>query len=266
MEPTLQPVPAPTSIKEGDFVKSLARGLLVLRTFDDGHRSQTLSDVARRAGLSRATARRLLLTLKELGYVAQEGRSFTLTPSVLRLGHAYLSSSGVPDIAQPFLETLSADIHEASSMAVLDGSNIVYVARAATTRLFSLTLSIGARLPAYCTAMGRVLMSEMPEAEVRQLLNDSELIRRTDHTVTRPKQILDELAKARDQGWYVIDQELEIGVRAASAPVRDRRGHIVAAINSSTSSARMSVDEIVDSVVPRVVRAADEVSTALRAQ
>lgn len=253
---------AKPSIKEGDFVKSLARGLLVIRSFDDEYRSQTLSGVARRTGLSRATARRLLLTLKELGYVDLDGREFTLSPGVLGLGYAYLSASGTSEIAQPFLRTLSEEVNESSSMTVLDGTDIVYVARASTKRLFSLTLSIGSRLPAYCTSMGRVLLSDLPRSEVDAVLTASDLTAATERTKTDPGEILAELDLARSQGWYVIDQELELGVRAAAAPVRDRSGRVVGAINVSTSTARMTKAKVIDALVPKVVDAAERLSSA----
>ena len=258
------PTGARPSIKEGDFVKSLARGLLVIRSFDADNRAQTLSDVARRTGLSRATARRLLLTLRELGYVGLEGRAFTLAPGTLQLGYSYLSALGAPEIAQPYLQSLSEDTHESCSMTVLDDTEIVYVARAATKRLFSLSLSIGSRLPAFCTSMGRVLLSDCDIAEVERVLAASDLVARTEKTVTEPTMILAEIKKARTQGWYLIDQELELGVRAVAAPVRDRSGRVVAAVNVSTAVARMTRRHMINAVVPQVARTADDISAALR--
>ena len=253
-----------SAIKDGDFVKSLARGLMVIQSFDAEHPSQTLSDVARQTGLSRVTARRLLLTLLDLGYVNVDGRSFELAPGTLRLGYSYLSALGMPEVAQPYLQSLSKSIDESCSMTVLDGAEIVYVARAAANRLFSLTLGIGSRLPAFCTSMGRVLLSDRDDADLERILSDSDLVARTEHTITAKRRIRAEIDAARKQGWYVIDQELELGVRAAAAPVRDRSGRIVAAVNVSAAVARMSLDQLVDDVVPEVVQTAAEISSALR--
>lgn len=256
----------PKTIKEADFVKSLARGLEVIRSFDEDNRAHTLSDVARRTGLSRATARRLLLTLKELGYVSQEGRSFTLAPGVLSLGYAYLSALGAPEIAQPFLQALSDDVHESCSMTVLDAPDIVYVARAPTKRLFSLTLSIGSRLPAFATSMGRVLLADLDRSEVEAVLKASNLVHRTERTATSEEHIFAELASAKAQGWYLLDQELELGIRAVAAPLRDRSGKVVAAINVSTTTARMTNSDLIESVVPKLVDTADRLSAALQAR
>lgn len=250
-------------IKEGDYVKSLARGLLVIRSFDADNRSQTLSEVARRTGLSRATARRLLLTLRELGYVGLEGRAFALAPGTLQLGYSYLSALGAPEIAQPFIQTLAEETHESCSMTVLDDTEIVYVARAVTQRLFSVSLSIGSRLPAFCTSTGRVLLADCDLAEVERVVAASDLIARTDRTATEPAAILAEIEKARTQGWYLLDQELELGLRAIAAPVRDRTGRVVAAVNVSTAVARMTRSHMVDAFVPLVVKTANDISAAL---
>lgn len=262
----VSPVVPPVGLKEEDFVKSLARGLLVIRSFDEENQVQTLSEVAKRTGLSRATARRLLLTLNELGYATLEGRSFALSPGVLRLGYAYLASLGAPQIAQPFLQALSEDVHESCSMTVLDGSDIVYVARASTKHLFSLTLSIGSRLPAFSTSMGRVLLADLDRAGVDAVLEASDLVARTDRSTTSVEQIYAELEIAKAQGWYLIDEELELGIRAAAAPVRDLSGRVVAAINVSTTKARMSREDLIESVVPKLVETAKRLSAALQAR
>lgn len=262
----LGPVTPSSAIKEGDFVKSLARGLLVIRSFDENHRLQTLSDVGKRTGLSRATARRLLLTLRELGYVTLEDRAFALAPGVLRLGYAYLSALGAPEIAQPFLQALSDDVHESCSMTVLDGPDIVYVARAPTKRLFSLTLSIGSRLPAFTTSMGRVLLADLDREAVEALLMKSDLEARTAKSTTSRERIFTELERARTQGWYIIDEELELGIRAVAAPVRDRSGKVVAAINVSTSTARMTNEDLERNVLPKLLATAEQLSAALRSR
>jgi IclR family pca regulon transcriptional regulator len=260
------PIVQSVGLKDGDFVKSLARGLLVIQSFDDEYQVQTLSEVAKRTGLSRATARRLLLTLNDLGYATLEGRSFALSPGILRLGYAYLSSLGVPEIAQPYLEALSEEVHESCSMTVLDGSDIVYVARASTKHLFSLTLSIGSRLPAFSTSMGRVLLADLDRAGVDAVLEASDLVARTDRSVTNVEHIYAELAIAKAQGWYLIDEELELGIRAVAASVRDLSGRVVAAINVSTTTARLSREDLIESVVPKLLDTANRLSAALQAR
>lgn len=253
----------PTSLKEADFVQSLARGLLVIRSFDGVHRRQTLSDVARRTGLTRATARRLLLTLDDLGYVYADGRDFLLAPAVLGLGYAYLSSLGAPAIAEPFLESLSAKVQESCSMCVLDGADVVYVARVPTQRVFSLALTVGSRLPAFVTSMGRVMLAGLPDAEARAVLESSKLEKFTEKTNIDVDGLIRELEKARAQGWYVLDEELELGLRSVAAPVVDSVGRPVAAINVSTPAARLSREQIVENIVPHLVETASGVSNAL---
>ena len=255
----------PKNLKEADFVQSLARGLLVIRSFDAEHRTQTLSEVARRTGLTRATARRLLLTLNDLGYVTMNGRDFSLAPSVLTLGYAYLSSLGAPAIAQPFLEALSEQIHESCSMTVLDGTEVVYVARVPTKRIFSLSLAIGSRLPAWATSMGRVLLAHLPTSEVDEILGSSDISQITPNTKVKLTEIRAELATAREQGWYVLDQELELGLRSVAAPIKGARG-VVAAINASTPATRVTLEEVRDQVIPNLVRTAELISEAIQSQ
>ncbi len=217
-----------------EFVQSLARGLEVITTFDAEHGALTLSEVATRAGLTRATARRLLLTLVELGYVRLEGRSFALTPQVLRLGSAYLTGMGLPEVAQPHLERLSSRVGESSSVAVLDGAEIVYVARVATThRLMRVGITVGTRFPAYATSMGRVLLAALPPAQRDASLGD--LDRLTEHTEVDPTRLRDLLDGVRRDGHALVDQELEPGLRSLAVPIA--RGDVVpAAVNLSMSA------------------------------
>ena len=208
---------------KADHVQSLERGIAVLRSFDADNASQTLSDVAKRTGLTRATARRLLLTLTTLGYASSDGRNFTLTPSVLDLGYAYLSSLNIQQIAQSFLEALSEEVRESSSISVLDGADVLYVARIPTSRIMTIALGIGTRLPAHCTSMGRVLLAELPVEQALATV-DTPIEARTEFTITDPARLADELAKVREQGWALVDQELEIGLRSIAAPLRDSGG------------------------------------------
>ncbi|NUO96685.1 MAG: IclR family transcriptional regulator [Nonomuraea sp.] len=223
-----------------DHVQSLARGLAVIRAFSAAAPALTLSQVARETGLSRAAARRFLITLTDLGYVRSDGRLFTLTPRVLELGYAYLSGLSLPEVAAPHLERLAAEVRESASVAVLDGEDIVYVARVATVRIMSVSISIGTRFPAYCTSMGRVLLSALPPDRLEDYLARAALRRLTPRTIVLPAALRAELEEARLRGWAMVDQELEEGLRSIAAPVRDRSGHTVAAVNVSTHAGRTS--------------------------
>ena len=245
-----------------DFVRSLERGLAVIRCFDAEHPDLTLSEVATRTGLTRATARRLLLTLGELGYVSTNGRRFSLTPRVLDIGYAYLSSLNVQQIAQPYLEALSERVHESVSVTVLDGADIVYVARVPTKRIMTISLGLGSRLPAYCTSMGRVLLAELAPEDLGDAL-PQRLERHTEHTVTSAAELAVVLKQVRAQGWALVDQELEMGLRSAAVPLRDSSGRAVAAMNVSTQVARTPIEELYERFVPELVTTAGEINEAL---
>ncbi len=248
----------------GDFVQSLARGLSVIRAFDAEHAELTLSDVARRAGITRAAARRFLLTLESLGYVASDARAFRLTPRVLELGFSYLSSLSLPEIVQPHLEALSRDVDESVSAAVLDGSDIVYIARVPTRRIMSVRITIGTRFPAFATSMGRVLMAGLPDAAADAALAASDLAHLTDRTLTDPAALGDELVRVREQGWSLVDGELEPGLRSIAAPLHGRDGRVVAALNVSTSATRDSVEHVRDAYLPPLLRTAAAIDAELR--
>jgi IclR family pca regulon transcriptional regulator len=257
LPPMTDPAPSP-----GDqFVQSLARGLSVITAFDAEHPSMTLSEIAGRTGLTRATARRFLHTLVELGYVRFDGKWFSLTPQVLRLGTAYLSGLGLPQIAQPHLEQLSARLGESTSAAVLDGDEIVYVARVATRRIMTVGITVGTRFPAYATSMGRVLLAGLPPEEVDDYLARADLASLTGRTVVEPGALRAELDRVRDQGWALVDQELEAGLRSVAAPLRDRDGEVVAAVNVSTST--HALPELPGEYVDAVVAAAAAISADL---
>jgi IclR family pca regulon transcriptional regulator len=221
-----------------DFVQSLQRGLAVIRTFGADSPSLTLSEVASTAGITRAAARRFLLTLTELGYVRNEGRYFSLTARVLELGYAYLSGLSLPQVAEPHLEALVAEVNESSSMSVLDGSDIVYVARVPVSRIMTVAINVGTRFPAYATSMGRVLLAGLPEPELEEQLAGIRIARLTERTVGSVEALRDELARVRAQGWALVNQELEEGLRALAAPVRDQSGAVVAAVNVSAHATR----------------------------
>lgn len=219
-----------------EFVQSLARGLSVITVFDAEHVSMTLTAVAARASLSRATARRLLHTLVELGYVRFADGEFALTPQVLRLGTAYLTGLGLPEVAQPHLATLSADVGESTSAAILDGDDIVYVARVATThRLMRVGITVGTRFPAWATSMGRVLLAA-EGADTTARLTDLTLQPLTPRTLTDPADLAAEIARVGEQGWALVDEELEVGLRSIAVPLRDAADRVVAALNISMHS------------------------------
>ena len=253
-----------TDAAAGDFVQSLARGLAVIRAFDAANPELTLSDVARRADLPRAAARRFLRTLETLGYVRSDGRSFSLTPRVLELGFSYLSSLSLPEIVQPHLERLSHEVGESVSAAVLDATDIVYVARVPTRRIMSVRITIGTRFPAYATSMGRVLLAGMPPAEADALLEASARAHLTDRTLTEVAALRDELDRVRAQGWALIDGELEPGLRSVAAPLRGRGGEVVAAINVSTSATRDTLEHLLEDHLPKLLETARVIDAELR--
>ncbi len=246
-----------------DFVQSLDRGLAVIRCFSSEHPSLTLSEVAERTGLTRAAARRFLLTLQELGYVGSSGRQFSLRPRVLALGYAYLSSFSVAQIAQPHLEDLTEELHESCSVSVLDGDDIVYVARASANRIMTIALTVGTRLPPYPTSMGRVLLAGLPEAELDAHLSRARLRKLTEHTVDDPDQLRAILADVRAKGWAAVDQELEAGVRSIAVPIRDSSGRVVAAINASAHAARVPMRTLEKQFLPRLLDAAEQIDAEL---
>ncbi|HEX5727955.1 IclR family transcriptional regulator domain-containing protein [Microbacterium sp.] len=249
---------------DADFVQSLARGLSVIRTFDADHPELTLSEVARRAELTRAAARRFLLTLETLGYVRSDDRSFSLTPRVLELGFSYLSSLSLPEIVQPHLEALSREVGESTSAAVLDGADIVYIARVPTRRIMSVRITIGTRFPAYATSMGRVLLAGMPDDAVDATLAASDLIPLTGRTLTDPDGLRGEIERVREQRWSVVDGELEPGLRSIAVPLHSRDGSVVGALNVSTSATRDSVEHLLEAYLPPLVRTAGAIDAELR--
>jgi IclR family pca regulon transcriptional regulator len=245
------------------FVQSLERGLAVIRAFGANSPELTLSDVARATGLTRAAARRFLLTLGDLGYVRSDGRLFSLTPRVLELGYSYLSSMSLPEVAEPHLERLVAEVHESSSVSVLDGDDVVYVARIPTSRIMAVSINVGTRFPAYATSMGRVLLAGLPEDELDAYLERTTLRRLTPRTVTSKVALRAELARVRTQGWALVDQELEEGLRAVAAPIRDRTGRVVAAANVSAHASRTSVETVRRELLPPLLAAVARIEADL---
>lgn len=247
---------ASTDSPERDYVQSLSRGLTVLQAFNAERPAMTLADMARATGLTRATARRLLHTLVTLGFVCTDGRTFELTPRVLDLGFAYVSSLQLPDIAQPFMEALSDRVHESVSASVLDGAQIVYVARVNTQRIMGISLAIGSRLPAAWTSMGRVLLAGLTDAKLDEFLGALEVAGPTLQSITDIDALRSEIRTVRTQGFALVDQELEEGIRSVAAPLRDRRGRTLAAVNVGTHAARVTLKELRSVILPALLSTA----------
>jgi len=222
-------------------VQSLERGLAVIRAFDAENRELALSDVARSTGLTRAAARRFLLTLVKLGYVNLSQGRFSLRPRVLELGYAYLSSLSLPEVSQPHMEALVAEVNESCSISVLDELDIVYVARVPTRRIMSITLAVGTRLPAFVTSMGRVLLAGLPDEELEERLERIEIVPLTSHTVKDKDALRTILSGVRRQGYAATDQELEEGLRSVAVPLRNSSGAVTAALNLSVHASRTSM-------------------------
>jgi IclR family transcriptional regulator, pca regulon regulatory protein len=246
-----------------DFITALARGLEVLHACGRGERGKTLSEIAEVVGLSRATARRSLLTLGALGYVAHDGRLFYLTPKVLSLGTAYIASNPLARIVQPFLERIRQTLDESCSVTVLDHHDIVYVARAQARRIVSDELAVGSRLPAFATAMGRVLLAARPAHEVSAMLQRTPLQRYTDHTVTGPALLMQIIARTAEEGYCIADQELELGLRSIAVPVRANSGAVVGALNVGVHAARCGRQEMEERFLPVLRDAAAEMRPLL---
>ncbi|WP_169079228.1 IclR family transcriptional regulator domain-containing protein [Microcella alkalica] len=246
-----------------DFVQSFARGLAVIRAFDADHAELTLSEVAARAEVPRAAARRFLATLVTLGYVRASERRFALTPRVLELGYSYLSSLSLPAVAQPHLERLSHAVDESSSLAVLDGLDVVYVARVPTRRIMSVSIQLGTRFPAWATSLGRVLLAALPVDEADAVLAASRPHPFTPTTLVDRTVLLAELERVRRGGFALVDGELEEGLRSIAAPVRDASGSVVAAVNVSTAR-RGDPESELARVLPALQRATASIEADLR--
>jgi len=243
----------PGAVTDSDFVQSLQRGLAVIRAFDANNPALSLSDVARATGLARAAARRFLLTLVELGYMrVDEGRLFRLTPRVLELGRPYLASLTLPELARPHLAELMESVRESATMAVLDETDIVYVAHVPAKRIMSIAITIGTRDPAFATALGRVLLAGLDDDTLQRSLAGARLEPITPRTLVEPAKLNAELQRVRRQGFALVDQELEEGLRALAVPLHDEHGTVIAAINVAVHSSRWSVEAIRSDLLPRL--------------
>lgn len=253
--------------KEGplkrDVIAGLEKGLQVIEAFDQERTRLTISEVAQHTGLTRAAARRYLITLAHLGYVRHDGKLFSLTPKVLRLGQSYLHSARLPRIVQPLLYRLAFSLGEAASAGVLENDELVCVAAVSGGRLVSATLQPGTRVPAFCTANGRVLLANLAQEQVDRYLARLHIEPMTVHTIVNKDRLLLEIARTRAQGYAVVDQELELGLRTIAVPLKNFRGETVAAINISVHAARMPVEDIVERCLPAMLKVQVELAALL---
>lgn len=233
-----------------DFVLSLARGLKVLEAFEGHMGGRSAADLSRQTGLSRAAVRRLLMTLEGLGYAESNGRSYRLTTRVLRLGFSYLSSTSLPNLAQPVLERITEQVRESSSLSVIDRGEVVYIARSTVKRVLSVGLSVGSRLPAYCTSMGRVLLAALPEEEFAAYIRQLEPKALTPKTVTDKKRLKEIVRRVASDQYALTDEELEMGLRSLAVPVKARNGRVIAAMNVGVHATRVSAEEMLRRFLP----------------
>lgn len=247
-----------------DFVLSLARGLRVIESFEGRSEGQSAADISRATHLSRAAVRRCLITLQMLGYVESAGRSYRLRTRVLKLGFSYLSSNTLPAIVQPTLERITELVHESCSLSVLDDEEIVYIGRSTAKRVMSVGLSVGSRLPAYCTSMGRVLLAALPESELTAYLDRIELKVLTPKTITDKRLLGEIIRRVRTDGFAVTDEELELGLRSIAVPVKNHQHRVVAAMNIGVHAARVSSAEMIHRFLPILQENAGMLAPLLR--
>ena len=240
---------------------TLAKGLAVMRAFNGERAAMTLSEAAGVADLTRATARRILRTLAALGYVGQDGRQFSLTPKVLELGFGYLSAQSWVERAVPLMKELSAGVQESCSAAILQGTDIVYVARVPTSRIMSVAVTVGSRLPAFHTSLGRAQLGFVDDGELWQRIMSLPIPPYTTQTITEPQALFDRIKADREQGFSIVDEELERGLRSIAVPVVDRRGAAIAALNLSTNSTRITRNHMRDHFLPRLSAVAEQISS-----
>ena len=267
---TTGPKPADESADARDsqnFIRALARGLAAIEAMGARADGVTLSELAGVCDLDRATTRRILLTLGELGYVRSSANRFLLAPRVLSLGYAYLSSIPFWELANPVMERLVRTLHESCSAATLDGTDAVYVARVRSSeRVIDVSRTIGSRIPAYCTSLGRVLLAAESVDRREELLRRSSLVAHTKHTIVDRRKLMKILSEVREQGYALVDQELELGLRSLAVPIADRSGKVVAALNTSVQPTRVSAAEMLKKYLPVLKATAAELGQARQAR
>lgn len=251
--------------EDHEFVQSFVRGLDVIRSFSRARPRMTLSEVAEETRMTRAAARRFLLTLVKENYAQTDGKYFELGPKVLDLGFAYLASMSLWDIAEPVMREVVGKTGESCSMAVLDGAEIVYVARVPSNRVMTIGLNVGSRLPSHCTSMGRVLLAALPEKEIAKRLTQVAMVKVTPQTISSKTKLRSELGRVARQGWSLVDQELEPGLRSLAVPVCNRAGAVVAAINLGCHAGRVSLDTMTGKFLPVLLDASRQITRSLSA-
>lgn len=251
------------ALTDPDFMTSLARGLAVIRAFSDQRRSLTIAQISHKTGIPRAAVRRCLHTLKQLGYADAESNNFALKPKVLTLGYSYLSSTPLTVSALPFLNQISRTLNESCSLAVLDENQVLYVARSATSRIMSVALNTGSRLPAYCTSLGRAILAYLPPAELDAYFASVKLKAYTDRTVVSAKRVREVLEGVRRDGYALVEEELEVGLRSIAVPVRGASGEVMAALNVGAQATRVSSTQMREEFLPVLLRGAQELAVLL---
>jgi IclR family pca regulon transcriptional regulator len=251
------------ALTDPSFMTSLARGLAVIRAFSDRRRSLTIAQISHKTGIPRAAVRRCLHTLKQLGYADSEANNFTLKPKILTLGYSYLSSTPLTVSAQPYMDQISRTLNESCSLAVLDGNNVLYVSRSSTSRIMSVALNVGSRLPAYCTSLGRAMLAYLPDDALRAYFNSVELKAYTERTVVSQKRLKEILAETREAGFTIVEEELEVGLRSIAVPVRGASGTVVAALNIGAQSTRVTSRQMKEAFLPVLLKGSQELSALL---
>ncbi|WP_164670300.1 IclR family transcriptional regulator domain-containing protein [Virgibacillus doumboii] len=249
--------------KSQDYIQSLEKGLNVIKAFSEETPTLTISETAKITGYSRPTARRILLTLEHLGFAESRNGVFSLTAHTLTLGYAYLSTQNIWNIAHPFMREFVEQTGESSSIAVLDGTDIIYVARVPTKRIMTITLNVGSRLPAYATSMGHVLLANLSKVEFDRYLEDAAFDKYTDNTLTTKEELTEELEKVRKRGWAGVEQQLEEGLRSIAVPIKNAEGKAFAAINCSAHAGRIGKETLTEDYLPLLQKAADKISKGL---
>jgi len=251
------------ALTDPSFMTSLARGLAVVQAFSDSRKPQTIAQISQKTGIPRAAVRRCLYTLQQLGYVDAELNNFSLRPKVLTLGYSYLSSTPLTVSSQPYLNAISRELGESCSLAVLDDGEVLYVARSAASRVMSVALNTGSRLPAYCTSLGRVMLAHLAPRELDAYFEKARLKAMTDKTVTSQKRLREILVQVRQDGYAINDEELELGLRSIAVPVRGASGQVLAALNVGAQAGRVSVERMRQEFLPVLQRGAQELAVLL---
>ncbi|HEV7617497.1 MAG TPA: IclR family transcriptional regulator C-terminal domain-containing protein [Burkholderiaceae bacterium] len=251
------------ALTDPSFMTSLARGLAVIRAFSDRRRSLTIAQISHKTGIPRAAVRRCLHTLKQLGYADSEANNFTLKPKILTLGYSYLSSTPLTVSAQPYMDQISRTLNESCSLAVLDGNNVLYVSRSSTSRIMSVALNVGSRLPAYCTSLGRAMLAYLPDDALKAYFNSVELKAYTERTVVSQKRLKEILAETREAGFTIVEEELEVGLRSIAVPVRGASGTVVAALNIGAQATRVTSRQMKETFLPVLLKGSQELSALL---